>query len=174
MKADNDKMEKTFLRAYEDYSDAIFRFCYYKTNDREVAKDLAQETFVKTWDSIRAGKAVNNFKVFLYFVARNTVIDFWRKKKSIPESRLEEDFFETVASGEDSEMDAEISLLILNMKKLENSDRELITLRFIEGLGIKEIATILNERENTVSVRMMRAVERLKKITMGPDGNNKI
>lgn len=168
MREDNQKMENSFLKAYDDYGDAIFRFCYYRTNDREIAKDLTQETFIKTWDSMRAGKVINNFKIFLYFVAKNTIIDFWRKKKSIPESRLAEGTFDLLESKDDSEADAEFSLLLSNLEKLEDSDRELITLRFIEGMGIKEIATILDERENTVSVRVMRALDRLKKVALGP------
>ena len=49
--------EEEFLRAYEEFADAIFRHCYFRISDREVAKDLTQETFTRTWKYIVDGEA---------------------------------------------------------------------------------------------------------------------
>jgi len=47
--------EMQFTVAYQKYSDEIFRFCYYRVFDRDKAKDIAQETFIKTWKQLADG-----------------------------------------------------------------------------------------------------------------------
>jgi len=76
-----DKREKEFLDAYEKYADAIYRHCYFRVYNKELAEDLTQETFIKTWKYIVEGKEVKNIKSFLYRVAVNLIIDNSRKKK---------------------------------------------------------------------------------------------
>lgn len=88
------KVEISFLKAYDDYSQAIFRYCYFRVFDREQARDLVQETFMKTWEYLASGKEVQNLRAFLYKVANNMVIDLSRKKKSLSIEDLAEKGFD--------------------------------------------------------------------------------
>lgn len=73
--------EAQFLDSYREHTDALFRYCYFKTLNRDEAKDMLQETFVKTWEYIRNGGEVINMKAFLYRTAHNIVVDHYRKRK---------------------------------------------------------------------------------------------
>ena len=77
----SDNAAEAFKQAYEDHKDEIFRHCYFHTFDRELAKDLLQETFLKTWEYIVAGNDIENVRAFLYRVATNLVINAAKKKK---------------------------------------------------------------------------------------------
>ena len=69
------KQEEEFLQAYKDYSGALFRYCFFKIHNRDLAKDLLQETFTRTWGYIARGGTVNNMKSFLYKTLNNLVIE---------------------------------------------------------------------------------------------------
>lgn len=162
-------IENMFLGAYNLHADAIFRFCYFKTSDREIAKDITQDVFMKTWEYLSQGGEVQNMKAYLYKVAYNAVIDFWRKSKSVPESDLPLGFFENKEAKENTEVQAEYSIFLSVLQKLSKEDRGLVTMRYVEDMSPKEIAYILGEKENTISVRINRAVSRLRNIADGKE-----
>ena len=68
-----DKKEQEFLDAYKQYADSIYRHCYFRVYNKELAEDLTQETFIKTWKYIAQGKEIKNIKAFLYRVAVNLI-----------------------------------------------------------------------------------------------------
>ncbi|MDE1940804.1 MAG: RNA polymerase sigma factor, partial [Patescibacteria group bacterium] len=76
--------QQQFDKAYSEHSDALFRYCVFKINDRELAKDMLQETFVRAWQYLaKDDSAVDNFKAFLYKIMTNLVIDEYRRRKPI-------------------------------------------------------------------------------------------
>ena len=77
-----ENLDKEFLAAYDEYSDALFRHCMIRVRDRDVAKDIVQETFSRTWLYLSEGKKVEYIRAFLYRVANNLIVDGARKKKS--------------------------------------------------------------------------------------------
>lgn len=160
-------IENIFFDAYAMYADAIFRYCYFKTGEREVAKDIAQDIFVKTWEYLIKGGNIENMKAYLYKVAHNAVIDFWRKSKSIPDSDLNPLVFENAEASEKTETQAEYSVFLSMLKKISEEDRDLIVMRYVEDMTPGEIAQILGVKENTVSVRITRAVSRLRNLAEG-------
>ena len=85
-----EKAEKKYLEAYEKFADGIFRHTYLRLGDREKAKDLTQETFLKVWQYLIGCKSVVNFKAFLYKVASNLIIDETRKKKTDSLDKMQE------------------------------------------------------------------------------------
>ena len=158
----NTKTEKEFLIAYDSFSDALFRYCYFKTGDRELAKDLVSDTFMKSWDYLSSGKEIENFRPFLYRLANNMVIDWYRKKKALSLDSLAENGFDPPDATADTSQKAEIEQMMKILGNLEQSDQDLIIWRYVEDLPIKDIATLLSENENTISVRLHRALHRLK------------
>lgn len=166
-----------FVELYTKEADAIFRFCLLRTSDREAAKDLVQETFSKIWKGIQAGVSYENPRAFAYKIARNLIIDWYRKKKAMSlDAMTDEDGNEEFVSIDENfvetiELGAEARYLISKIKELEEPYQHAVYLRFIEDLKPKEIAEILEEPVNTVSVRINRGIEKLKKIT-GYDNQN--
>jgi|SRR3989344_3102737 len=160
------KDEREFLIAYDQFADAIFRHCFFRTRDRERAKDVVQETFMRTWEYVAKGHKVENLRAFLYRVANNLIVDEARKKKPVSLDMLrEEKGFEprvdSIARAHDI-IDAKGVPALLD--KLEPHHREVVVMRYLDGFGPKEIAEILGESENAISVRLHRAMERLRKL----------
>lgn len=158
----NGKAEELFSPLYDMYVDAIFRFCFFKTGDRDIAKDLTQDVFVKVFNHLKKGERLEQEKAFIYMVAKNTIIDYWRKKKTVREGDLPEGFMENIPSHYKTETLAEYNIFTSMLDKLTPNDREVIILRYVEDLSSKDMAHILGERENTVLVRISRAVSKLK------------
>ena len=159
--------EQDFLTAYELYSDALFRHCYFRIYDREKAKDMVQDAFVRSWEYISSGKEVLNLRAFLYRVLNNLVVDEIRRKKSLSLDELTEGGYQASDNriGKTQvELGAEAVNLMRSLSKMEEEKSQLLIMRFIDGLGPKEIAVILEENENVVSVRLNRALKELRNI----------
>lgn len=160
--------EKEFLRFYDQHADGIFRFCLFRVYDREQAKDLTQETFLKTWEYLSNGKVVENIKSLAYRIALNLIIDRSRKKN--PESSLEqlqENGFEPETKKDlvkEVGLQIELKKIFSALNELEPIYREAATLRYVHELGPKEISQILNESESVVSVRISRGTKQLRQL----------
>ena len=90
-KADNIEKREHLEKLYGNHADEIFRFALYKLSDREKAKDVVQDTFVKIWGHISTNSEIlQNPRAFLFKIARNLVIDSYRKVKPMSIDALEE------------------------------------------------------------------------------------
>ncbi len=157
-----------FAAIYDEYADAIFRFCFYKVHDRELAKDHMQDTFSRAWKYVASGKEVENMRALLYRIATNLIIDHVRKQKRRPTVALDELMEAGFEPGEDrseqmtNQLDAEMALKVLS--KLNDKERNLIMMRYVEDLPVNEIAVALGARPNAVSVRLNRALKKLRNL----------
>jgi RNA polymerase sigma-70 factor, ECF subfamily len=157
-------LKESFLQSFDAYSDAIFRFCLVKTSNKEMAEDLTQETFMRYWLSLKDGKAMTNTRSFLYTIANNLVIDWYRKKKASSLEVLEENGYEPPDTGTPSALgNAQWHEVLEVIQDLEDKDREVLLLRYVEGLDPKDIAEITQETANAISVRINRAIEKVQK-----------
>ena len=165
-----ESQEDRFLKAFEDYSDALFRHAIIRVSDRERAIDLVHDTFTKVWSYIKSGHEVDVYRSFLYKVLNNLIIDSYRKQREVSLDALFE--IEGVDEGSFSEL-SENSVEALAatidgrkafdlLKELPDVYREVITFRFIDGLGPREISELIEETENVVSVRLYRGLKMLR------------
>lgn len=162
-------VEEQFLVAYEQYSDDLFRFAFFKLHqNREQALDFVQNTFIKAWEYIADGKEIKNLRALLYKILRNLIIDHYRSPKSNPKESVDilteqgvqfqnQDHHKIITQVEYNEI---ISVL----DELVDEDKELVLLRYVDGFSPKEIAEMLGESQNVVSVRLTRAKKRLKQL----------
>lgn len=169
--------ENRFIELYNQYSDDIFRFCMLRLRDRDRALDVTQDVFYKLWNEYLKNPkkiaSIENMKSFIFTIARNTLIDATRKKKSTPFSFL----IDTITNKETSTIDPgefkdmsmnpeqsqEISEVVGYLDLLEPHHRELLTFKFIHDMSISDIADILQISENATSVRLHRALEHARK-----------
>jgi RNA polymerase sigma-70 factor, ECF subfamily len=165
-----ESQETRFLKAYEEYSDALFRHASLRINSRERAIDIVHDTFTKVWGYVRNGHTVESFRPFLYKVLNNLIIDEYRKRKDVSlDALMEEDGVDEGSFPELSESSIETLAATIDGKKafdllerLPDQYREVIILRFVDELGPREIATLIEETENTVSVRIHRGLKLLR------------
>lgn len=158
-----DKVKEEFIKTYEELSDPLFRHCFFKVSEREKAKDLVQETFTKAWNYIDSGKEIANLKAFLYKIANNLIIDHYRKSKTSSLDQLMEKGFDVHFPGDEkTENISEYSQVLKAVQALPEKYREVVIMRFMDGMSPKEISETLEVTENVVSVRLNRAIKQLK------------
>jgi RNA polymerase sigma-70 factor, ECF subfamily len=158
-------LEEEFIKTYDKLSDAIFRHCYFRISDKEKAMDLVQDAFTKSWEHILKGGEIKNFKSFIYRVAHNLIVDYYRKNKEYSLDDLTEKGM--ILESKDHEkivslVEAKESLKFVS--QLEEKYRTAIIMRFINDLSVKEISEILEESENNISVRIYRGLEKLREL----------
>ncbi|MCX6745473.1 MAG: RNA polymerase sigma factor [Candidatus Parcubacteria bacterium] len=163
------KDAEAFAQVYDIYTDRIYRFIYFKISSQEEAQDLTSEVFLKTWQYIIDGNEVKNLNAFFYTIARNLVIDYYRKNSQKEVSLSEMEKFGTEPSTgkkeiERVEREIEFSKIEKQMGKLKDEFREVIILRYIEGMSIKEIAEILQKKKGATRVMLYRAINALKEL----------
>jgi len=161
------EMEKSFLAAYDANADALFRHCVARVRDRDLAKDIVQETFTRTWAYLAEGKKVEHLRAFLYRTLNNAIVDTMRKKRSVSlDVMYEEEGFEIADEPQEIALEVreEIGDALQLLSSLDETYSSVIAMRFIDELSPGEISAILGVSENVVSVRIHRGVKQLRKL----------
>ena len=157
-------IEGKFLSAYDAYNDAIFRFLFFRVHDRELATDLVQDTFTKTWKYLLEGKPIDNMQAFLYTLARNLATDHIRKRKEVSlEIIMENGFDVKIDNREQQNLAIDVKMMLGALEQVNEQYAEVLRLRYIDGLRPKDIAAILNQTPNVISVRIKRGLIELRK-----------
>ena len=156
------RLEKRFLKWYDAHLDAIFRHIRFRVFDDARAEELTQEVFLKAWDYLRRGNTIREPKAFFYRTANNLIIDHVRKKRAVQVSDREVQ--ETIAGDTAHTLmdhtDARLALRAL--AQLSEEDRHILLLRYADGFSPKDIAALLNETPNVISIRITRAKKKLR------------
>ena len=165
-------MKTEIVRAFEEVygaeSDAIYRFCLVRVSGKDQALDIMQETFLRLWQNMLAEKNIANKKAFLFTIAHNLVIDWYRKKKSLSLENLgltgKEERYALPEGLVVSNLEAgvEARYLLEKINELSPTYRTAVYLHFVEDLGPQEIGKILGISMNAASVRVNRGVKELR------------
>jgi RNA polymerase sigma-70 factor (ECF subfamily) len=151
-----------FEAAYESHSKAIFKFLFWRTKDVQLSEDLTSSTFEKAWtsrESFRGGSQ----QAWLYRIARNLLIDHWRKRKELfveDTDELQEGI--RPSAGELLDKKTQLRDLGVALDELPEDMRSVVILRFIEGWSCRQVASRLNLSEGNVRVMQYRALKKLK------------
>lgn len=158
--------EGAFAQLYDEYFDKIYRYVYLKVGNQTEAEDLTQEVFLRALGAIGSYKWRQiPFSSWLFRIAHNEVIDYFRKQGKEKLVRLNE-----AASNIETDpmLIAEQSLergqLMAALGKLSPAQREVITLRFVSELSIAEVAKTLGKSEGTVKALQYGGTVALRKI----------
>lgn len=160
---------EAFAELYRFYAPSIYKFLFFKLRRKEDAEDLTSRVFLKAWEYVLEEKflktPIQNFKAFVFQIARNLVIDFYRDEKrqevlffdGKEDSLASEDFLEKKF------FDEEKRKLLEALDSLKSEYREILFLRHLENLSFKEIAQILGKSALALRVLHHRALKALKK-----------
>lgn len=138
----------------EEQYDKIYRYCYFKVNQREIAEDITQETFLRFLESsdyVNTGKAIQ----YLYTIARNLCVDEYRKRKM---ELLNE---EVVDSNAEDDMITRVSVRMA-LAELDEADRELLLLRYVNEVPVSVICKLYGISRFAVYRRVSQAIKNLK------------
>jgi RNA polymerase sigma-70 factor, ECF subfamily len=156
---------EAFLEAYDKHADAIFKHCYFRLFNRERAKEIMQDTFLRAWEQMSKGVDIKNIKAFLYRIATNLIIDDTRKKKTNSLDLMQEQGFNPAVSDTDSifnRLDGERVKKMI--EQMDEKYATVILMRYVDDLTVKEIAEVLGVTQNVVSVRIHRGLKEIKKV----------
>lgn len=160
----NEITRSKFEEAYEAYFESIFLFLAARLNDRERAKELAQETFMRTWTHMVNGHTIYLMRPFLYTTAYNLFKNELRRNRKVVslDTLMESTGFEVKDEADSVEHTSAMKELFDVLGTLPEKHQETIQLRYSEGLQIQEIADRLGESPSAVAVRIHRAVKQLR------------
>jgi RNA polymerase sigma-70 factor (ECF subfamily) len=158
--------ESAFGELYQEWYAPVYRFVMLRVKDKEVAEDLTQDVFLKVYNHLdrfemRAAHPLG----FLYTTARNTIIDFRKKRKT---ERLDEMDMPDIPDTnmrtpqEDASASWDVGHLKEAMEVLTDEQQSVITLRLIEEKPVREAAEILGKSEEAVRQLQVRALRALR------------
>jgi RNA polymerase sigma-70 factor (ECF subfamily) len=152
-----------FEAVYESHARSIYRFLYWRTRNPQLSEDLTSSVFEKAWRS-RGSFHGGSVRAWLYRIARNVLIDHWRKKKDLLVDDVDSLNEETTSPSISEQLDRDVMLRRLHeaLDTLPGDMRSVINLRFIEGLSCKQVAEKLDLGESNVRVIQYRALRKLR------------
>lgn len=161
--------KNAFAFIFDKFNKKIYRFIYFKVSNHELAEDLTSQAFLQVWEHIINKNKIKHLQAFIYQVARNKVIDYYRLKEKEELPLIYDDNDEPVIMAKDEKSDPkkldqaiDNELLLKVINKLKHNYREIIILKFIEDLSINEIAEILEKSNVGVRVMIHRAIKEVK------------
>jgi len=165
--------QEAITQLYEDNFNRIYRYVLVKTGDRMEAEDITQQVFLKAIQSISGFKIKGvPFSAWLYRIAHNQIVDYYRKKAKRVSVPLEEN----ITSGKDDPtreveriMDAES--LSQAMMKLTKLQQEVLSLRFTGEMPIAQVARIMGKSEGAIKALQHSAILSLRKIMLAEYSN---
>jgi RNA polymerase sigma-70 factor (ECF subfamily) len=153
------KDEETVTIFLNEFKIPLYNYIYRLVYNRHDAEDILQEVFLKIFKNIKRIDFLQNYKSFIYKVARNSSLDFLQKRKK--EYELHEKTIETEdVSYERLETKDRIEKAL---QGISEEEREIIILKYIQGLKISDISEILKISESTIKVRIFRIIRKMRK-----------
>jgi len=162
-----------FNQLIDRFQPDIFRMIFYRTQSQMDAEDITQDVFLQAYQHISTLKTPERFRGWLYRIALNRIRDFYRRKRLrslfriLPERPEVNDIDNSLFQPPEAEtrlnrMDFWNAVQAM-LKKLSKSESEVFLLRFMDHLGIREIAQVLNKSESTVKTLLYRSLGKFKK-----------
>ena len=144
---------------YETYAGPIYKFFYWRTQNRALAEDLTSGVFEKAWRS-RRSFTTGSVRAWLYRIARNLMIDHWRGRQAVMLGETEVVDDRDMAVAVDQALLAE--QLHQALERLPVEMRLVINLRFIESMPVRRVAQLTGLSESNVRVIQYRALKKLR------------
>lgn len=157
-------MDNEFLKIYDQYYDMIYRYILVRVNSKWDAEDITGEVFKKAFEHF---KSINsNTKAWLFSIARNSVIDFYRKNRN-KNVELQDIFSTDHPPMEDGFIQAdELNCLKKSLSCLDEEELELITMRYFADLKFREIEAVIGKQSDYLRVKVSRTVKKLGNMVM--------
>lgn len=153
---------------YDRFANKVYRKCILMVNDLVVAQDLSQDIMVKAFLNLSKFEGRSSFSTWVYNITYNYCIDYLRKQKRNRFSELNEKYLNKEDKAQEllekETIEMEINRLKELLPQLQDMDRAIIIMRYLEEKPIKEIMTIIDQGESATKMRLKRARDRMRKL----------
>jgi RNA polymerase sigma-70 factor (ECF subfamily) len=160
--------DKAFDEVYNTYYTPLFRYIFTRIKDKSEAEDMTQMVFMKIWKAIIEWDSEHTSPIAFFFtVARNTMIDYFRKSshREIVSDEVVEIFTETKGGSDDASKNRELGEIMKQaISQLSEEQQEIINLLYTNDLTYKEIADITGKREDAIRQLHSRAIKKLREV----------
>lgn len=163
--------QAAFETLYRKYKDVLYRYFLKHCSDRPQSEELYQEVWIKLINSAARYKPKAKFKTYLFAIAHNTLVDFYRKAKpsqtvEFEEAEITEDFAHnpaTLAMPEDEfTIKQKANILMQTLEELPADQKEAAILHFEEDMSVQDIAEVTQVKTETAKSRLRYAKNKLK------------
>ena len=156
---------EAFGLIYDHFSERLYRFIFFRVGHKELAEDILADTFIKAWTKIDQVDNAKAFTGWLYQIAKNNIIDYYRVKKVTVNLEEVVEYLEDASSPVDeTNMIIEQKVVLELMEFLPEDQKQIIKYKFFEDLENIEIAQIMGKTEVSVRVIQHRAINKLKEL----------
>ena len=155
-----------FTVLYDRYSDKVYRKCISFTKEREEAKDLMHDVFLKLFFQLAKFDAKSRFSTWLYSVVYNHCVEYYRKESKKISQELDDDLN---YSNEEEDEESELASYRSNnlkkaMEKISAEEKALLLMKYQDSFSLKEMMEVFNISESALKMRLARARQRVKVI----------
>lgn len=163
---------EAFGQVYDLFLNRVFRYILYMIGNWSDAEDMTEETFAKAWQRLGSFRGEEQaFKTWLLRIAHNHVVDRLRQRRG--DTTMLSDYGEDIAepNAKSTQTTAEESLLYEQALRLATrlpaQQKQVILLKFVQGLDNREISAITGQREGAIRVAQMRALQTIRQQLSG-------
>ncbi|MEI6093387.1 MAG: RNA polymerase sigma factor [bacterium] len=139
----------------------LFRYCFYMTNNYELAEDLCQEAFIKILKNLKSLKKKEGFLPWAFQISKNLYIDSKRRKSSTETLVTEEEVEQIPSEQKNRDLIIDFNKAL---SKLDLSERLLVILVGVEGYSYLEAANVIGVTEDSLRLRLHRVKKELEKV----------
>lgn len=156
---------EAFAELYDACVERVYRYIYFRVTDDAATEDLTSQVFLKAWENLdRYQVGSSPFVAWLYTIARNLVIDFYRtQKESVPLEKVTALPTNEQTPAEEVEVRFSLEAMRDALQALTDDQQQVLILKYIAGLPNENIAKMMNRREGAVRALQMRALQTLSK-----------
>ena len=174
MEALGDGEDEALAVLVKRYQNDVFRFCLHYLKGVETAKEMTQETYLRIYAARERFDVDRKFKPWMLCIARNLCLNELKRKKTVRMETLEsyasyarEDTGELLRSDQDGPMEVLMAkerkqALLRVLNELPDEAREVVVLRYFQGMSARDIAEIIGSTEGAVRTRMHRILKQLR------------
>lgn len=153
---------RLYEEVYKKYADKVYNYFWYRTgHDRALSEDLMQETFLHAFERRGTYKSQGySYLTYLLTIAHNLLVDYHRKKKTIPLDTISADdipyeIFDDIANKSDARA------LWRAIQELPRAHRDALLMFYQQNMPVRDIARVMGTSENAVKLTLSRARKRL-------------
>ncbi len=155
---------EAIAKIYRQFYKRIYQYCHFNLYHTQDAHDVSQEIFLKFWKALPrfSWQKGGSIQAFFYRIARNTIIDFNKKRKEIslediPEIPVPDMLLEKAVKADNAQQ------LHAALDKLDGTEKKILILRYFHNLSYKELSNKIKVREGTIRIKTYRSLQKLRK-----------